>query len=85
MVKKFFVNAAAMNKWMHQNGIIDFLDCKDGVLLDSFIAYTKKGLSAVYESPVNCWNSRYYVEFSRNCDDPAIWNNWEAFCSNIEQ
>ena len=30
MVKKFFVNAAAMNKWMHQNGIIDFLDCKDG-------------------------------------------------------
>lgn len=83
--KVFFVNSASLGKWMQQNGVNDsIIDCREGVLLDSFIAYTKSGIAAVYENYVSPWVSNYRVEFSRDDRDPEIWEKWDSFCNDYD-
>ena len=73
---RFYLNAGALGRWMHQN---------KGVLVDSFVVETKRGVAAIYEHYLNEWTSNYYVEFTdykngfKNGEVDKIWSDWYAF------
>ena len=57
----------------------------EGVLVDSFVVETKRGVAAIYEHYLNEWTSNYYVEFTdykngfKNGEVDKIWSDWYAF------
>lgn len=69
--------------WIRQNkGFI--ADCREGCSLDYMIIDTKRGTAAVYEYPLNEWNSCYLVEFAKRSNDRLIWDKWDAFCCEYD-
>lgn len=81
MIKKFLLDPAALEKWMHQNKAIYTGDFLEGCLLDNFIVSTRRGYAAIYEKYINPNKSGYYIEFEAGTA-AAIFNNWERFYSN---
>lgn len=75
MIKKFLLDPAALEKWLHQNKAIYTGDFLEGCLLDSFIVSTRRGYAAIYEKYINANKSGYYVEFEAG---PAknVFSNW---------
>lgn len=67
-----------LDKWMHQNSAEYTGDFLDGVMLDNFVVWTKRGAAAFYENALNSWSSEYRVEFEPG-DAPNVWKRWEAF------
>lgn len=82
---RFYLNADALGRWMHQNKAQYTGAYIEGVLLDSFVVETKRGIAAIYEHALNEWTSNYYVEFTdykssfENGEANKIWSNWHAF------
>ena len=81
---RFTIAPRNLNRWMKQNGIEELADCREGVLLDSFIGWTKNGVAAIYEHYVNAWSSDYLVEFERG-DGLNVWHRWEDFCEEYDK
>ena len=73
------------SRWMHQNKAQYTGAYVEGVLVDSFVVETKRGIAAIYEHALNEWTSNYYVEFTdykngfKNGEVDKIWSNWYAF------
>lgn len=82
---RFYLNAGALGRWMHQNKALYTGAYIEGVLVDSFVVETKRGIAAFYEHPLNERTSNYYVEFTdynngfTNDEINKIWSNWHAF------
>lgn len=82
---RFYLNAGALGRWMHQNKAQYTGAYVDGVLVDSFVVETKRGVAAIYEHALNEWTSNYYVEFTdykngfKNGEVDKIWSDWYAF------
>lgn len=82
---RFYLNAGALDRWMHQNKALYTGAYIEGILVDSFVVETKRGIAAFYEHPLNEWTSNYYVEFTdynnsfTNDEINKIWSNWHAF------
>ncbi len=85
IIKEFYLNPAQFNKWAHQNQIEYTEHYVEGVLLDSFVVFTKHGMAAIYEHYRSPWVSDYRVEFQREGkleegrDYVALWHNWYKF------
>lgn len=84
-IVKFYINADQVEKWMHQNKACHNGCFVDGCLLDNFVVDTEIGFAMFYESYVNEWTSRYYVEYALNRKNKVcqawreVWKNWNAF------
>lgn len=82
---RFYINAGALGRWMHQNKALYTGAYIEGVLVDSFVVETKRGIATFYEHPLNEWTSNYYVEFTdynngfTNDEINKIWSNWHEF------
>lgn len=78
MIKKFLLDPAALDKWMHQNEAIYTGDYIEGCLLDNFIVSTRRGYAAIYERYISPNKSGYYVEFEPG---PAqgVFKKWYNF------
>ena len=61
---RFYLNAGALGRWMYQNKAQHTGAYVEGVLVDSFVVETKRGVAAIYEHYLNEWTSNYYVEFT---------------------
>ena len=70
---RFYLNAGALGRWMHQNKAQYTGAYVEGVLVDSFVVETKRGVAAIYEHALNEWTSNYYVEVDK------IWADWYTF------
>lgn len=46
---RFYLNAGALGRWMHQNKALYTGAYVEGVLIDSFVVETKRGVAAIYE------------------------------------
>ena len=81
----FYMNADQLEKWIYQNKACYIGRCVEGVLLDSFVLDTEIGFAMFYESYVNEWTSRYYVEYAINRDKKpckawrTVWKNWNEY------
>lgn len=82
---RFYLNASALGRWIHQNKAQYTGAYIEGVLVDSFVVETKRGVAAIYEHGLNEWTSNYYVEFTdykngfKNGEVDKIWSDWYAF------
>lgn len=72
---RFYLNPAALDKWMHQNAADYTGDYYEGVLLDNFLLSCKNGVAAVYEHYLNPNASNYLVEFERGRGD-AVYDSF---------
>ena len=63
---KFYMNADQLEKWMYQNKACYTGYFVEGSFLDNFVLDTEIGFVFFYEDYVNCWTSRYYVEYAIN-------------------
>lgn len=50
---RFYLNASALSRWMHQNKAQCTGAYVEGVLVDSFVVETKRGVAAIYEHYLN--------------------------------
>lgn len=87
---RFYLYADQLEKWMYQNKACYTGACIEGTLLDNFVLDTEIGYAAFYESPVNEWTSRYYVEYGINRKNKpcsswrTVWKNWYDFADKAE-
>ena len=61
---KFYIGSTELDKWLHQNKAQRTGAYVEGVLVDSFVAETKRGIAAIYEHYLNANSSDYYIEFA---------------------
>ncbi len=64
MTELIIHNSDRLEKFFEQNQAI-VEDAIDGVLLDNFLAYGKRGVLVVLENPVNTNQSNYRVFFGK--------------------
>lgn len=82
---RFYLNAGSLSRWMHQNKAQYTGAYVEGVLVDSFVVETKRGVAAIYEHALNEWTSNYCIEFTdykngfKNGEVDKIWSDWYAF------
>lgn len=79
---RFYIGHSELNKWIHQNKAEYSEYWQDGCLLDSFVVFTKRGMAAFYEHPLNEWCSDYYVEFQSGKEmekTNIVMENWLNF------
>lgn len=87
-IVKFYITGDQLEKWLHQNKACYTGAFEEGNLLDNFVVDTPKGFAVFRESYVNCWTSRYYVEYAINrngkwCESfRNVWKNWYDFVDN---
>lgn len=79
---RFYLNAGALGRWMHQNKAQYTGAYVEGVLVDSFVVETKRGVAAIYEHYLNEWTSNYCVEFTpykSGAEVNELWKEWNEF------
>lgn len=83
-MREFYLIPLQYNKWEYQQreNKKECCWCEymcDGVLVDNFIIYCKKGLALLQEHYLNPWQSNYYVMFARYDDKESINIIWDIF------
>ena len=72
-----------LETWLKQNEAECTGDFVEGVLLDSFMVWTKRGVAAVYEHFLNAWSSDYMIDFEPG-DGKKVWENWYTFADGAD-
>lgn len=88
-MREFYLNPSQYNKWEYQQreNKKECCWCEymcDGVLVDNFLIYCKKGLALLQEHYVNPWQSDYYVMFARYDDKDGTDMIWDIFEKRID-
>ena len=85
MVKKYYVENAHVREIDAQVG--ETLDCREGVLLDNYIAVAKNGrLFVVIDTFETCWTSGYTVYVVTNKrEEKKLWDIWQEFADKYDE
>ena len=88
-MREFYLRPSQYNKWEYQQreNKKECCWCEymcDGVLVDNFIIYCKKGLALLQEHYLNPWQSDYYVMFARYDDKESTDIIWDIFEKRID-
>lgn len=85
MVKKYYIPNAQVRDIDAQ--IEETFDCREGVVLDSYIAVAKSGrLFVVIDTYETCWTSGYTL-YTATCkrDEKKLWDIWQEFTDKYDE
>ena len=85
MIKKVYIENAYVREIDKQ--IEETFDCREGVLLDSYIAVAKSGrLFVVLDTFETSWTSGYTL-YTATCkrDEKKLWDIWQEFADRYDE